>query len=175
MSASVVFASPPPGAVCVTVADGARAGCGKVGVEGVVGSAPGRGDRWSPRASEQRPGTWSVSVRGTGRSFTGSTSTYDPSSSIVYVCTALLKIFKFFVLVFRFLCQTRNTHGAKRPVLRCPLSSRRCVFVGVFPLFYVSLVAMLFTWDASCLTEPEPTRLQGSPKTGLSQFGGARS
>src|SRR6267154_3432521 len=52
MSASVVFASPPPllatvnapdAVVCVTGADGARAGCGGVGAEGVVESAPGRG------------------------------------------------------------------------------------------------------------------------------------
>src|ERR1700677_2110321 len=45
MSASVVFASPLPGpapgaAVCVSGADGARAGCGGVGA---VGRAPGRG------------------------------------------------------------------------------------------------------------------------------------
>jgi hypothetical protein len=48
MSASVVFASPPPvlapvDVVCITGADGARAGCGGVGAESAGGSAPGRG------------------------------------------------------------------------------------------------------------------------------------
>lgn len=50
MSASVVFASLPSvlapvdaAIVCVTGADGARAGCGGLGAEGVMGSAPGIG------------------------------------------------------------------------------------------------------------------------------------
>jgi hypothetical protein len=52
MSASVVFASPPPvlasvdaagTVVCVTGADGTCAGCGGVGAGGAVGSVPGRG------------------------------------------------------------------------------------------------------------------------------------
>lgn len=45
----------------------------------------------------------------------------------------------FFVLMFRFLHRTWNTHSAKRPVWQRPLSSRQCVFIGVLPVFYVSL------------------------------------
>ena len=89
----------------------------------------------------------------------------------------------FFVLVFRFLRRTRNSthgHGAKR---QRPLSSRRYVFIGVLPAFYVSLGAMPFTCqgagesirDASCSTEPKPARPQGSPKARLHRFGGVRS
>ena len=58
MSASVVFASPPLPApvyaagavVCVTGADGARAGCGGVGPESAAGSAPGIGGRDGTRS-----------------------------------------------------------------------------------------------------------------------------
>ena len=87
-----------------------------------------------------------------------------------------------FVLVFRFLRRMRNTHGAKR---QRPLSSCRYVFIGVLPVFYVTLGAMLFRptcpgdgesiRDASCSTEPEPAWPQGSPKARLYRFRYCRS
>ena len=93
-----------------------------------------------------------------------------PSISARLVFAALSK--HFFVLVFRFLRRAQNTHGTKRPVFSPPLSLRRCVFVRVLPAFYESLVTMPFTsqggresiWDASCPTEPNRARSQGSPK-----------
>jgi hypothetical protein len=91
----------------------------------------------------------------------------------------------FFVLMFRFLHRTRNTHSAKRPVLQRPLRPElapMCLHWGLARVLRVS-GEMPFTCqcggegirDAFCLTEPEPARPQGSPKAGLYQFGGVCS
>jgi hypothetical protein len=81
---------------------------------------------------------------------------------------------RFFVLVFRFLRRMRNTHDAKTPVLQRPLSLHRCVFFGVLPVFYASLVAMPFTCQEKAFrtlpVSPNPNQLgpKAHPKPDLS-------